>query len=75
MHSRDYRRFYRTKNKELLKLPPDEYTIDVDAEDGAGTRTIAMDKAKAAAAIATSAKRFSVLVTGGDSISAGINSK
>ena len=56
-------------------MPPDEYTIDVDAEDGAGTRTIAMDKAKAAAAIATSAKRFSVLVTGGDSISAGINSK
>ncbi|OAJ61500.1 hypothetical protein A6V36_24315 [Paraburkholderia ginsengiterrae] len=68
MHSRGYRRFYVNKDKEKLKLPPGEYTIDLDADDGVAARTAAMGKAKAAATIATSEKRFSVLVTGGDNI-------
>jgi hypothetical protein len=68
MHSREYRRFFTTAKDEKLKLPPGEYTIDIQADDGAAARTVAMNKAKAAATIATSAARFSVLVTGGDNV-------
>jgi hypothetical protein len=68
MHERDYFRFYTTKSKEKRKLPPGEYTIDLDADDDAAARSKAMNKAIEAATIATSAKRFSLLVTGGDNI-------
>jgi hypothetical protein len=69
MHKRDYRRFYVADgDKEKLKLPPGEYAIDLDADDGNAARKKAMAKAKAAATIATSAERFSLLVTGGRGI-------
>ena len=68
MHERDYVRYYENTQDVKLKLPPGEYTIVIDAADGAAARTKAMDKAKEAATIATSAARFSVLVTGGNNI-------
>lgn len=68
MHRRGYRRFFETDDKRKVKLPPGEYTIKLDAEDGAGARGKAMAKAKAAATIATSEKRFSAYVTGGNGL-------
>jgi hypothetical protein len=68
MHSRGYRRYYKSKDQIMYHLPPGEYTIDLEADDGVKARTKAMDKAIAAATIATSSARHSVLVTGGDSL-------
>ncbi|MCW5118623.1 hypothetical protein B7L17_011700 [Burkholderia cenocepacia] len=68
MHDRGYRRYFTNKAKEKVKLPPGEYVIDMKADNGSEARDKAMKKAKAAATIATSAERFSVLVTGGDNV-------
>ncbi|WP_118179720.1 hypothetical protein [Paraburkholderia phosphatilytica] len=69
MHRRGYRRFFENRNDKKLKLPPGEYVIDdLDAEDGADAREKAMTKAKAAATMATSEKRFSVYITGGGGV-------
>ena len=68
MHARGYRRFYKNKRDQKLKLPPGEYVIDLTADDGASARSAAQKKAVEAATIATSAARFSLLTTGAGSI-------
>jgi hypothetical protein len=68
MHSRGYRRCYTGKDKVMYQLLPGEYKINLEAEDGVEARTKAMDKAIAAATIATSKERHGVYVTGGDSV-------
>ncbi|RRA01127.1 hypothetical protein [Burkholderia cepacia] len=68
MHERGYRRYFTNKAKEKVKLPPGEYIIDLKADDESAARDKAMKKAKAAATIATSAERFSVLITGAGNV-------
>ncbi|WP_186191980.1 hypothetical protein [Burkholderia gladioli] len=68
MHTRGYRRFFTNKAKEKVHLPPGEYTIDLDAEDGSDARDEAMKLAKEAATEATSKDRFSILLTGANSM-------
>lgn len=65
MHARDYRRFYVNDDNQKRKLPPGEYRLEVDAKDEDDARSIGMKRAKDASTIATSASRFSVLVTCG----------
>ncbi|AOI78035.1 hypothetical protein [Burkholderia sp. NRF60-BP8] len=65
MHSRDYRRYYIANNGKMYKLPPGEYNIDLTADDGAKARDAALKKVQEAATLATSANRYSALVTGG----------
>lgn len=68
MHSRGYKRFYTSKDDVVYHLPPGEYTITLEAEDGVKARTKAIDKAIAAATKATSKERHSVFVTGGGNV-------
>lgn len=43
MHARGYCRFYANSSDEKRKLPPGEYTIEVDADDGAAARMVATE--------------------------------
>ncbi|WP_175977893.1 hypothetical protein [Burkholderia sp. BCC1047] len=66
MHARGFRRFAHDDADELMyQFPPGEYFLDIDAESGSDARDKALAKAKAAATLATSAKRYSVLCSGG----------
>jgi len=67
MHARGFSRFYDAKGGFRVKLPPGEYIVARDEHDGKKARDAARDEAIDAATIATTAKRFSLLVTGGDS--------
>lgn len=67
MHARGYLRFGRDDTDKLMyQLPPGEYFLNVEAESAADARNKALEKAKAAATAATSAKRYSVLCSGGE---------
>ena len=68
MHSRGFFRFYKTKGGDLSKLPPGEYRLWHTSDEDDEARSVALNKAIEAATIATTAKRFSLLVSGGDSI-------
>ncbi|MFM0031168.1 hypothetical protein PQR70_33630 [Paraburkholderia madseniana] len=65
MHERGFRRFFTTTDDTLRKLPPGEYRIRQAGDDEEAAQSAALNKAKEAATIATSAKRFSLLVTSG----------
>ena len=62
MHTRGFVRYYTTVNKEKLKLPPGEYLIYQEGDNIEDARKKVYSKAKAAATIATSAKRFSLFI-------------
>jgi hypothetical protein len=62
MHARDFRRYYTTVKDEKLKLPPGEYWINQEGDDIDEARKKVYSKAKAAATVATSAKRSSFLI-------------
>ncbi|WP_124677197.1 hypothetical protein [Burkholderia cenocepacia] len=69
MHARGFFRCVRDDAEGLLyHLPPGEYFTEIEAESGSEARSNAMAKAKSAATLATSAKRFSVLCSGGQGL-------
>lgn len=63
MHAAGYRRFYTGNGGQMFKLPPGEYHIIIEADSGPAARDVAFEKAKSAATKATSAKRFTLLVS------------
>lgn len=62
MHTRGFRRYYTTVKDKKRKLPPGEYRIYQEGDDVDDACNNACGKAKAAATIATSAKRFSLFI-------------
>ena len=68
MRKRAFRRFYEGASKHKFKLPPGEYMMVLEATTSMAARDHALGKAKEAAAIATSEKRFSLLVNAAGSI-------
>ncbi|WP_157692711.1 hypothetical protein [Burkholderia sp. ABCPW 11] len=70
MHARGFRRYAVDDDDKLMyKLPPGEYHIELTAETGSEARNEALSRAKAAATAATSARRNSVITSGGGGIS------
>ncbi|MCA8222844.1 hypothetical protein [Burkholderia sp. BC1] len=66
MHARGFRRFaHDDTNKLMYQFPAGEYFLEIEAESGSDARDKALAKAKAAATLAASAKRYSVLCSGG----------
>lgn len=65
MHKRGYRRYFEGNSGKLRKLSPGEYRIEQSGDTEEKALDAARDKAKAAATIATSKDRFSLLLTCG----------